>query len=76
MTRVQTCLMALLPLVVAGIGGASEPNDSVQPLAGTRPLTWTGDLAERIVEVFLDTPFEGGRHGRRVQKIEISPEEK
>lgn len=28
------------------------------------------NLAERIVEVFLSTGFEGGRHERRVQKIE------
>ena len=27
------------------------------------------NLAERIVEVFLNTPFEGGRHQRRVNKI-------
>lgn len=27
------------------------------------------NLAERIVEVFLNTPFEGGRHQRRVDKI-------
>lgn len=26
--------------------------------------------AERIVRTFLETPFEGGRHGRRVGKIE------
>ena len=24
---------------------------------------------ERIVEIWLDTPFEGGRHARRVEKI-------
>ena len=27
------------------------------------------DLAIRIVDIFLSTPFEGGRHLRRVQKI-------
>jgi len=27
------------------------------------------DLARRIVEKFLDTPFAGGRHQRRVDKI-------
>ena len=27
------------------------------------------NLAERIVEVFLSTEFEGGRHARRVDKI-------
>lgn len=26
-------------------------------------------LAETLVEVFLDTPFEGGRHQRRVDKL-------
>jgi ribose 5-phosphate isomerase B len=33
--------------------------------ARTTPL----DLARRIVELFLDTPFGGGRHRRRVDKI-------
>lgn len=28
------------------------------------------NLAERIVEVFLSTDFEGGRHARRVDKLE------
>ena len=28
-----------------------------------------GNLAERIVEVFLNTDFEGGRHARRVDLI-------
>ena len=28
-----------------------------------------GDLARMIVETWLDTPFEGGRHQRRVDKI-------
>ncbi len=27
------------------------------------------NLAERMVEVFLSTDFEGGRHERRVNKI-------
>ena len=27
------------------------------------------NLAERIVEVFLSTEFEGGRHARRVDKV-------
>lgn len=29
------------------------------------------DLALRIVEIWLATPFEGGRHLARIQKIEI-----
>jgi ribose 5-phosphate isomerase B len=28
-----------------------------------------GGVAKAILEAFLDTPFEGGRHERRVQKI-------
>lgn len=28
------------------------------------------ELAWEMVQVFLDTPFEGGRHARRVEKIE------
>ncbi|MCM1482760.1 MAG: ribose 5-phosphate isomerase B [Muribaculaceae bacterium] len=28
-------------------------------------------VAEKIVEVFLSTPFEGGRHERRVAKIPV-----
>ena len=27
------------------------------------------ELAERILETFLEAPFEGGRHARRVRKI-------
>jgi ribose 5-phosphate isomerase B len=27
------------------------------------------ELARQIVTVFLDTPFEGGRHGRRIAKL-------
>ncbi len=29
-------------------------------------------LAKEIVEAFLDEPFEGGRHERRLQKIRES----
>ncbi|MBV9879815.1 MAG: ribose 5-phosphate isomerase B [Gemmatirosa sp.] len=27
--------------------------------------------AERILDAFLDAPFEGGRHARRIEKIEL-----
>jgi ribose 5-phosphate isomerase B len=30
--------------------------------------------AEKIVDTFLATPFEGGRHERRVEKIELNEE--
>jgi ribose 5-phosphate isomerase RpiB len=29
------------------------------------------DTALRLVEIFLDTPFEGGRHARRVALIDV-----
>ncbi len=32
-------------------------------------------VAEQIVRVFLETPFEGGRHQRRVAKIEFQEHE-
>jgi len=30
------------------------------------------DLAKNLVELFVETAFEGGRHGRRVEKIACS----
>ncbi|MEK0441410.1 MAG: hypothetical protein RL403_388, partial [Bacteroidota bacterium] len=30
------------------------------------------ELAERLAEIFLTTPFEGGRHQSRVNKIACS----
>ena len=32
------------------------------------------DEAERILDAWLATPFEGGRHERRIEKIETTPE--
>ncbi len=32
------------------------------------------DEAERILDAWLETPFEGGRHERRIEKIEITGE--
>lgn len=31
----------------------------------------TEEEAERIVDAFLDTPFEGGRHQKRIDKIDL-----
>jgi len=31
----------------------------------------TFDVAQQIADIFLQTAFEGGRHARRVEKIEI-----
>ena len=46
---------------------AREHNDANVLTLGAR-LTQT-DLALELVRIFLDTPFEGGRHQRRVDKI-------
>jgi ribose 5-phosphate isomerase B len=35
-----------------------------------------GDLAKEIVRVWLETPFAGGRHKRRLEKIEALEREK
>lgn len=44
-------------------------NDANVLVLGGRTLT--SDLAKKIVEKFLITKFEGGRHESRVKKIEI-----
>jgi ribose 5-phosphate isomerase B len=46
-----------------------EHNDANVLALGSRSLDH--GLAERIVEVWLETPFAGGRHERRVLKIEL-----
>ena len=48
---------------------ARKHNDANVLCLGARVLG-TG-VAEQIVRVFLSTPFEGGRHQRRVDKIEM-----
>jgi ribose 5-phosphate isomerase B len=45
-----------------------EHNDANVLALGGR--TMDPDLAGRILETWLKTPFAGGRHGRRVAKIE------
>ncbi len=49
-------------------GMARRHNDANVLCLGARVLG-TG-VAEQVAAVFLDTPFEGGRHLRRVHKIE------
>jgi ribose 5-phosphate isomerase B len=46
-----------------------EHNDANVLALGGRSLDHA--LAERILEVWLATPFAGGRHARRVGKIEL-----
>jgi ribose 5-phosphate isomerase B len=35
----------------------------------------SNDEGKEILKIWLDTPFEGGRHERRVEKIEVEPEQ-
>lgn len=46
---------------------ARKHNNANVLTIGARLTTW--DRAKEIVRVFLSTPFEGGRHLRRVDKI-------
>ena len=50
---------------------AAGPNGSPL-LAGTKShgLFLSADQGAAILEAWLETPFEGGRHARRIQKIE------
>ena len=50
-----------------------EHNDSNVLALGGRTLDHA--LAERILEIWLKTPFSGGRHTRRVEKIELAKAE-
>jgi ribose 5-phosphate isomerase B len=51
-----------------------EHNDSNILVIGGRIVG--KDLAKEIVKVWLNTPFEGGRHGRRLEKIRALEKEK
>ncbi len=51
---------------------ARRHNDANVLCVGAR-VTGAG-VAEQMVRIFLETPFEGGRHQRRVEKIEIERE--
>ncbi|NLB91728.1 MAG: ribose 5-phosphate isomerase B [Clostridiales bacterium] len=46
---------------------ASQHNNCNMISLGARVIG--SDLAQMVVETFLDTPFEGGRHQRRVDMI-------
>ena len=70
--------MAIAANKVAGIRAAavtdepsarlSREHNNANILALGERLT-PPDLARRIVNIFLDTPFAGGRHQRRIDKI-------
>ena len=44
-------------------------NDANVLAIGQRLLSW--EAAEEMIRAWLTTPFEGGRHERRVEKIEV-----
>lgn len=44
-------------------------NDANVLALGERLIDW--DVAERMIRIWLETPFEGGRHVRRIEKIEV-----
>ena len=45
-------------------------NDANVLAIGQRLIPW--ETAEQMIRVWLETPFEGGRHERRVEKIELT----
>jgi ribose 5-phosphate isomerase B len=47
---------------------ARQHNDANMISLGQRMIT--EDVAQEIVRVWLDTPFEGGRHVRRIQLLD------
>jgi ribose 5-phosphate isomerase B len=47
---------------------AREHNDANVIAMGQRMIDL--DMALRIVQTWLETPFEGGRHARRIQQID------
>jgi ribose 5-phosphate isomerase B len=46
---------------------AREHNDANVLAIGARVVP--GDKARTLLKTFFETPFEGGRHGRRVEKL-------
>jgi ribose 5-phosphate isomerase B len=48
---------------------AREHNDANVLALGERLITW--EEATKIIDTFFSTPFEGGRHERRVEKIDL-----
>ena len=56
------------PVVDEASARLSREHNNANVLALGARLT-AQDLAWHLVEVFLDTPFGGGRHQRRIDKI-------
>jgi ribose 5-phosphate isomerase B len=62
-------IRAAMCQVMDAVVMSRKHNDSNVLALGSRLLSF--EEAWRMVEVWLDTPFEGGRHQRRVEKIEL-----
>jgi ribose 5-phosphate isomerase B len=62
---------AALPHDEAAARLARQHNDANVLALGARVTP--PEEAERILQAFLETPFEGGRHQRRVDKIDDPP---
>lgn len=60
---------AALPHDEAAARLARQHNDANVLALGARVTP--PEEAERILQAFLETPFEGGRHQRRVDKIDV-----
>jgi ribose 5-phosphate isomerase B len=50
---------------------ARRHNDANVLALSERLTGW--EMIERLLQIFLETPFEGGRHARRVEKLEYGP---
>lgn len=80
--RVQTPLEAVLGrlhnnlnvLCLSGLKFDKEAEEAVKSgnykdLLSLKPLTVSAEEVYPLIEAFLNTPFEGGRHQRRVAKV-------
>ena len=69
--RIRGCRAA--PCVIEYSAEMARRHNDANVLAlGERVLT--PELADRIVDVFMSTEFEGGRHGRRAKMIDTEPD--
>ncbi len=68
--RVPGVRCALVTDLFAAEGSRRHNNANALAL---RAREQSADLNEAILEVWLNTPFDGGRHKRRIEKIEGPP---
>ncbi len=88
-TTALVCLALVGAAAACGGQGKPSPAPApklsaptIRPLSdmATRPLVVlparfvSDEDAERILDAWLATPFDGGRHARRIEKIELTPD--